>query len=1365
MNTHSEYQYQGGQEDYWLHFMADDRVIDITLQQSANNPQAMIEEIVLFEGSCSNLNVLKSIIINKDSTLHFDKLDIGEDYHILVRNPNGNDNYFAIYLSVPCYYNVSLSCPHPYCDLVSNGNFNTIGNCLANDIANGNTSSPLYLDPLNLTVTAPSVQYDHVCGWAKSSSSPLIVSSNGNYYMHAQGYNSNSNGSWQEIFHTRLNDGNPITPGKYTLQFKLKMLPNYNYLDKLQIYLSSVENTVSGTKVLIANASANNTNWITYTFSINYTQTMANQGLKYLHFVPKGLYPVIYSNPQPVMINIDDVKFINFGLTSTTPTEICEGDPVNIIANSCPINDNYNVNYTWTANPTDPTMIVSGQNLNANPTQTTTYTCNMTTNTGINVSQSMTINVLAKPAAPTLTINSFTTCNSDQKYFITNYSSSNTYSYTIDIVGQNQYNYSIPANQTYVHIDWSNYSLTPTHRANVTVISTASNGCSNEYSFEIFDCCSHPNSDYNWNDISFANSNATYNNKIISINGILTLDGYSLTLKGCDIYMGGNAKINTINGGQLYLSNCDIEACDQKNMWDGLYSNSTSTKISSSSYTNIYDAKNTFVSNNGGRIRITQTNIERFYRGVTTNPHYSANPISYVSDNNTFIGSTLALYPFNGHNSACGYYAKDVIVSNTAYYLNLGHPNSNMVANTFSNIDTAIYTENCDFKMMNNRINNSNLLGVKLIGNSNSATTARRIVVGGTASGEKNIFTNNRAFQFVSTLKSNLHIVGNDFATNISNYNGMAIFVNNNIKGSISITNNNFQYSVPIMSLYITNNAAHINVNYNTFNYTQQGNSQHITISNNTNTSGFTAYTNVNHNTLSNALKGIVLSTTSTTNCKYNTLTNVKQGIYISNPALVHCDNNTYNNSSVTPSTAYPYFGISINNSYTPNSTINGNYIATSNYSPSASHTSTVVGVFVETMLNYEIRNNTILRFASGFRFKNENDNEIACNSWINCYYGVSLDRARIGEYKNNYYYIGYKFGGTTRSYDNEWYNNISTYRVYGMAMPITFPPNTLIADYYWLHDAGSSYSPYNIQDHNMQATLANTSAFYCGPPIPPPAAPIINNAAYQTQLLDNKRKSLFGNSIQALNASLLASNSQANALSNNYTYNRIKSIYFGLKQNPQLISLGTAGDALYQNFINTYSSSSIGQLYNIYYGINNNDSIMAANSLSSYSPSNIFGLVAHNVMEIYIKTQKDKAYILTSQDSSVLMNYAYMNTLQGGNEVYIARNLLGLYIVDMPKAKRMAKGEDEGGNSPDNNNIKLYPNPTKAILNIELNTGSLGIKSISIYNLLGQKVMQKYAGNTPNLRLDISKLKQGTYLIEIIDENDTSNMKKFVVK
>lgn len=71
---------------------------------------------------------------------------------------------------------------------------------------------------------------------------------------------------------------------------------------------------------------------------------------------------------------------------------------------------------------------------------------------------------------------------------------------------------------------------------------------------------------------------------------------------------------------------------------------------------------------------------------------------------------------------------------------------------------------------------------------------------------------------------------------------------------------------------------------------------------------------------------------------------------------------------------------------------------------------------------------------------------------------------------------------------------------------------------------------------------------------------------------------------------------------------------------------------------------------------------------------------------------------------------------------------------------------------------FSVYPNPAKQVLNLETKA-EIGVKSINIYNILGQMVIA-----IPNAEsvssIDVSDLKTGTYFIKVITDKGTANAK-----
>ena len=74
-------------------------------------------------------------------------------------------------------------------------------------------------------------------------------------------------------------------------------------------------------------------------------------------------------------------------------------------------------------------------------------------------------------------------------------------------------------------------------------------------------------------------------------------------------------------------------------------------------------------------------------------------------------------------------------------------------------------------------------------------------------------------------------------------------------------------------------------------------------------------------------------------------------------------------------------------------------------------------------------------------------------------------------------------------------------------------------------------------------------------------------------------------------------------------------------------------------------------------------------------------------------------------------------------------------------------------------NNVSLYPNPA----NEQLNVIAKGLKQVTVFNMLGQKVLFKDANNEKTV-LDVRTLNAGTYFIRVTTESGVTT-EKFMKK
>ena len=74
-------------------------------------------------------------------------------------------------------------------------------------------------------------------------------------------------------------------------------------------------------------------------------------------------------------------------------------------------------------------------------------------------------------------------------------------------------------------------------------------------------------------------------------------------------------------------------------------------------------------------------------------------------------------------------------------------------------------------------------------------------------------------------------------------------------------------------------------------------------------------------------------------------------------------------------------------------------------------------------------------------------------------------------------------------------------------------------------------------------------------------------------------------------------------------------------------------------------------------------------------------------------------------------------------------------------------------------NNILVYPNPTNNVLYIKSNQQ---IESICLYDITGKNIIKKQTKNNLN-QLDISNLRNGIYVLHLVDENQKITVKQVI--
>ncbi|AUP79269.1 T9SS type A sorting domain-containing protein [Flavivirga eckloniae] len=109
-------------------------------------------------------------------------------------------------------------------------------------------------------------------------------------------------------------------------------------------------------------------------------------------------------------------------------------------------------------------------------------------------------------------------------------------------------------------------------------------------------------------------------------------------------------------------------------------------------------------------------------------------------------------------------------------------------------------------------------------------------------------------------------------------------------------------------------------------------------------------------------------------------------------------------------------------------------------------------------------------------------------------------------------------------------------------------------------------------------------------------------------------------------------------------------------------------------------------------------------------------------------------------------------------------KNLFCLFLVVLISNTSFSQEKTEKDiTEEDNTNdlFKFYPNPAENELFI---LGKNKIKSIEIIDVLG-KTVATHLIDKSIIKIDVSQLKSGVYLLQVTNENDTLETKRLVIK
>lgn len=807
----------------------------------------------------------------------------------------------------------------------------------------------------------------------------------------------------------------------------------------------------------------------------------------------------------------------------------------------------------------------------------------------------------------------------------------------------------------------------------------------------------------------------------IVINGILTVDT-TLTILNCHLLeMGANAKIDVLPGKYLQLSNCQTQnKCGF--MWDGIYVTDISATVRIDSNSIIQYSRNCVVSINGGKYYIENATLRDNYRDIIVGKYQSGSHQSYVRAT-TFTmqnGFLPALYPSlpSGHTQTV---AAIEIEDNRD--ITIGDASNTGYQNTFRKVLIGVRSRFSQTKVVNcyfDNLNPTNIVQQNLPDNGTAviATGGKpipyqpRLQVGGSNPLDVCVMNDVR-HAVVARDKLNIEVRGNQL-TQIR-------------VGGISV------FRCPSLLVDITDNTIS---NPNSFNasfsrgievtdcYNSQVNILANTIQQRGGVPGVQVGTGI---IVQNASPGIVLLNIG----QNDPIVKVKTGIHLlnidgRNGASVYSNRVVFQKANADYSS--PHYGIRLEDCINlwcdTNRVIKTNAVA-----PTLAMQQNLRGISVENSPGSIVTDNVFTRTGSGiYAWGLSSASTFACNIFDANYNGVFLTgpastnfAADIGDQIVDPFNIASATGNT-------WTANVALNEIDGDATPTI-----------WRWD---NVAPANGANNvfPQQESYNACSQYFFG--------------SQQVAIRDKEA----GATLR-----LLEQGGQAPE----QDYLMRKYVHRKLRQNPNWLNLNTPDDSLYQQFYAVYNPSNLGTLRTVELLATIGTAQSVAGICNTVSCSNLIEYNLKTVYSIYSNTWMKNITEFTPADSATLLGIALQDPVEGGNGVINARVMLGLDMDYYGGSNHAMQSEQE---QPESSVVvypayRMYPNPAKNLLNIELDEPEIKAGNVQIFNIQGQLVAsQTIVHGQRKAEVNTTSLLPGVYAVQVMVNGITKDTQRLVI-
>jgi hypothetical protein len=156
-------------------------------------------------------------------------------------------------------------------------------------------------------------------------------------------------------------------------------------------------------------------------------------------------------------------------------------------------------------------------------------------------------------------------------------------------------------------------------------------------------------------------------------------------------------------------------------------------------------------------------------------------------------------------------------------------------------------------------------------------------------------------------------------------------------------------------------------------------------------------------------------------------------------------------------------------------------------------------------------------------------------------------------------------------------------------------------------------------------------------------------------------------------------------------------------------------------------------------------------------------------ILSPFAPNTHEVVYFLTEADAESNNTLAALTPAQAqafvgtnGQEIFVRVNFLTTTCFQIVSFNLIV--EELSTNSFDVNNLFIYPNPAKELVNIQLKNSTETLQKVIIYDLIGKAIKAISGNGGQQSSIDVGDLSKGVYIIEITTDTNLKQIRKFIV-